>query len=46
MKMNNSRADFVRFFGVIIVLLSVFFENNIYGIVGLLLILGSVFFEN
>ena len=46
MKMNNFRADFVRLAGVIIVLLSIFFENNIYGIVGLLLILSSVFFEN
>ena len=46
MKMNNTRADFIRFVGGAIVLLSIFFEGNIFGIVGLLLILSSFLFED
>ena len=45
MKKNNTKADFIRFVGGAIVLLSIFFEGNIFGIVGLLLIASSIFFE-
>ena len=46
MKMNNFKADFIRLAGAIIILLSIFLEGNIFGIVGLLLILSSFLFED
>ena len=45
MKINNSKADFIRLAGAIIILLSIFLEGNIFGIVGLLLIVSSILFE-